>query len=107
MTEAAQLKALKKESPALFVLLNDMPEFRLTPGCGGCPYATQAPPCDPDLCEGCANHESSEEDDAWFVCKLLQDQKVWGEQPECTEKDWRKQARAEALGLIGKRLPAP
>lgn len=99
-----ELEVVKKTHPALYVLMSDQPDFRLTAGCGGCPYGQEAPETDPSVCEGCARHEASGDDDKWFICKLL-DQQVWGEEAPCTEKLWRKKAREEFITLIGKRLP--
>lgn len=95
------------EMPALQWLLEDDPPGRdyggAPYGCSQCPFARAA-----------ATHEDERRgysewsapnwgdlDEGHYWCDLLNlDKPVWGENPKCDIKDWRKQARAELREIL-------
>lgn len=64
---------------------NETPPY----GCSECPFAAN-----PD------GVNYADPDEGYYDCTLLGRDRVWGESPVCSDRDWKAKARQELDGLM-------
>lgn len=51
-------------------------------GCSNCPFSSEH-----------SDINSSDPDEGYYNCELMGAQKVWGEEPVCTDEQWQEHVR--------------
>lgn len=82
---------LRLEYPALWHLLYDVKPF----GCSDCPFAAVNLDAYPP--------NIADPDEGHYDCSLTSKKRIWGECPECSDKDWQLRAQEELARLVAKR----
>ena len=63
-------------------------------GCGECPLGSRHSDINP-----------SDPDEGYYSCDLLGRQKVWGENPLCSDRDWINYIRANFVHIVLRKAP--
>ncbi len=85
------MKTLKEKAPALWAVFfksYELIELSRPYGCNDCPFAEQSN-------EWEDRPNPSDPDEGYYNCHLLNQEKIWGETPQCTGNDWRSKGAKE------------
>lgn len=97
LPENTEMKTLKQKAPALWaIFFKSAPliEIERPYGCYDCPFAKEHN-------EWTSRPNPADPGEGYYDCGLLNEQKIWGESPQCSADDWRSRGATEIEMISG------